>query len=64
MPVVHGDKFIARVDAKADRAANTFRVINIFWENGIKINSNIKKLFEEQVKKLAMFSGCEQVVFK
>lgn len=63
LPLLYGDKFIGRLDAKADRKAGMLKVINIFWESGIKKNelrSSIK-LIEKKLLELAKFSGCNEV---
>ncbi len=67
MPVLHGGKFICRIDAKADRAANTLRVINIFWEensNGRKYTSDVMDKLTQKLESLAKFTGCEIVQAK
>lgn len=62
LPVLYGDKFIARIDAKADRKSGEFRVINMFLEDKMKVSGKIKTNFERKLKELAEFSGCERVV--
>ena len=54
MPVLYGDKFIARIDAKADRAENNFIIKNIFREESA-MNRN---LLSKKIKKLSEFCGC------
>jgi uncharacterized protein YcaQ len=63
MPVLYGDKILGRIDAKADRAQNVFRVIKFFPEKNARIDGNFKKLFENKLKELAKFSGCDKVIF-
>ena len=57
MPVLNGDKFIGKIDAKADRANKTFIIKNIFWEDLDKKNKSVK----EKIKKLAKFCGCDTI---
>lgn len=66
MPVLFNGEFICRIDAKADRAAKTLRVINIFWEDlPGKINrSGLKELLLHKLESLAHFAGCETVLAK
>jgi uncharacterized protein len=64
MPVLYGDKFICRVDAKADRANDTMKIINIFWEDGYRFQKSQKLLKSDLMKKLtelANFAGCSQI---
>lgn len=63
LPVLYGDRFIARVDAKADRKEGELKVINLFWEEGVKVNRGIEKALEVKMKELARFAGCERVNF-
>jgi len=67
MPVLHGSEFICRIDAKADRAANTLRVINIFWEensNGRKYTGDVMDKLTQKLESLAKFAGCKIVQAK
>ncbi len=58
LPVLYGDKFIARIDAKADRTGNNFIIKNIFRE-GNTINL---KLLSKKIKKLSEFCGCTEII--
>jgi uncharacterized protein len=61
LPVIYGDKFIGRLDAKADRKARVLKVINFFPEKGVTVNGRIKTLYERKLLELTRFSGCESV---
>jgi uncharacterized protein YcaQ len=58
LPIFYKDKFVGRLDAKADRSKNSFRVINYFWENKFKITEKFRKQFDKKLSALASFSGC------
>ncbi|MBL8016762.1 MAG: YcaQ family DNA glycosylase [Ignavibacteria bacterium] len=65
MPVLFNGEFICRIDAKADRASNTLRVINIFWEDTPAVNRNRIEINDRLLRKLeslAQFAGCETVL--
>ncbi len=65
MPVLFNGEFICRIDAKADRAAKTLRVINIFWEDTPAVNRNRIEINDHLFRKLeslAQFAGCETVL--
>ena len=64
LPVLYGDKFIGRLDAKADRQSGVFKVINFFPEDGMKISGKLKQSFDKKMLELAKFSGCEEVKHK
>lgn len=57
MPVLYGDKFIARIDAKADREGNNFIIKNIFRED----SSMNRNLLSKKIKKLSEFCGCSNI---
>jgi uncharacterized protein YcaQ len=63
LPVLYGDKFICRIDAKADRKNNRFNVINVFWEKNTNKKPELRKLLREKLKELAVFSGCSEIIF-
>lgn len=61
MPVFYKDRFIARVDAKADRASGKFIIKKIFWEDNLKLNRKGLNEFEDKIYKMAEFTGCNKV---
>lgn len=60
LPVLYKDKFIGRLDAKADRQNKRFNILNLWWEDKAKPDKNFKQLFKERVNELMLFSGCER----
>lgn len=65
LPVICGDKFIGRLDGKAERALASFKIINLFWEEGIsELEKNtIKPLLDNKINELAHFTGCRTVYY-
>ncbi len=61
LPVLFGDKFVARFDPKADRSSGIFYIQNWHPEKGWKMNAGFATGFAEKVKALAKFSGCDKV---
>lgn len=61
LPIFYKDKFAGRIDAKADRSKNCFRVINLFWEDKFKLTDKFKKQFNKKLSALAKFSGCSEI---
>ncbi len=61
LPVLFGDKFVMRIDCKADRNLKKFIVKNIFCEKSFNANHKSLKNFESKLKKLSEFSGCSEV---
>jgi len=62
LPVLHTDKLIGRINAKADRAKGELNIIGIFNEKGTK-KPELKKLVKPKLKELAVFAGCRKVKF-
>lgn len=60
LPIVYGDKFIGRLDAKADRGNKLLRIINLWFEDNAKPGKNFKEIFKKRIDELTAFSGCER----
>jgi len=63
LPVIAGDTFIARMDAKADRKQKILIVHNIHFEP-IAIAQAIIESFIDALKAFIEFNGCREIVFK
>ncbi|RYD75060.1 MAG: winged helix-turn-helix domain-containing protein [Sphingobacteriales bacterium] len=57
LPVLSGEAFIARMDAKADRKNKLMLVHNIHFE-GVKLNKETIKKFISALKAFAVFNKC------
>jgi len=62
MPVLYGDKFLGRIDAKADRESKKFIIHNVFLEDKVRINRTLKNKLLAKLKQLSEFAGCNEVV--
>jgi uncharacterized protein YcaQ len=63
LPVLIGDTFVARMDAKADRKQRTLTVNNLHFEP-VKLTKAMLDKFREAIKAFATFNQCEQISFK
>lgn len=61
-PIFFNNKFIGRLDAKADRKIKIFTVKNIWFENNFKPTPEFKKELNLQLNAFALFCGCIDVV--
>lgn len=59
LPVLWGDKFVARIDAKADRAASKLIVQQWFLEPGTQSPSILRLELERELTRFATFNGCD-----
>jgi len=62
LPVLAGDTFIARMDAKADRKQKVLIVHNLHFEDVDPDESVIDKLIQS-LKAFVRFNGCKTIVF-
>lgn len=60
LPIIAGDLFIARMDAKADRKQKVLIINNIHFEK-LKINSSMMAKLCEVIKAYAGFNGCKAI---
>ena len=61
LPVLYGNKFAGRIDAKADRRTGKFIIISEFWEKNFKPDETFKKNYKNKLNKLANFAGCIEI---
>ena len=62
LPVLYGDKFVARFDPKADRASKTFYVKAMHFEKDFRPDEAFNELFWEKLTAFAAFNGCQKIV--
>jgi uncharacterized protein len=62
LPLMYGNRFIGRMDSKADRKMGNFIVRSLDWEVQ-PVKNVIKEAFEEKLNKFAEFNGCRNIVF-
>ncbi|MCF2488110.1 winged helix-turn-helix domain-containing protein [Dyadobacter sp. CY347] len=63
LPILAGDKFIARMDAKADRKAKVLIVHNIHFEP-VDISENTIEKLIQALNAFVRFNQCDEIVFK
>ena len=58
LPIVCGDRFVGRIEPKADRKAGILTVSNIWLEPGIRQTKKLSGMIDSAVQRLAKFNGC------
>ena len=58
LPVLYGDRFVGRIEPKADRKAGTLTVCNLWFEPGVRQTKKISRLIDGAVHRLAECNGC------
>lgn len=61
LPVLAGNNFIGRLDAKADRKTHILHCQHLAWEDGITLSESLARKIVQAIKKLADFCGCDQI---
>lgn len=62
LPVLFGDSFIARMDAKAERRVRTLIVNNLHFEH-TRLNHQVLKKLAKAIRDYVRFNDCEKVSF-
>jgi uncharacterized protein YcaQ len=61
LPILYGDRFVGRMDCKAERSTKTFIIQNIWLEDSFKPTNNFLKAFVSSTLELAEFNACKTV---
>ena len=59
LPILSGDRFVGRIEPKADRKTNTLTVQNIWLEPGIRQTKKLSGHIDKAVQRLARLNDCE-----
>jgi uncharacterized protein YcaQ len=62
-PMLEGDRFVGRLEAKADRAAGTLRVLNLWWEPAVQVTAARQAKLDAELDRLGRFIGVGDVVW-
>jgi len=60
-PILEGDRFIGRIEVKADRKAGTLNVLKLWKEPHIEWLESRDEKLQAELKRLARFIGVETV---
>ena len=61
LPIVYGEKMVGRIEAVADRKAETLVIKNIWYEKGISQTKKLNAAVDAAVKRLAKFNACQRI---
>lgn len=62
LPIIWNNKFVARMDCKADRKSRTLLIKNIVFENKFKEFENFVPHFNKQLKNFSEFNNCDKIM--
>ena len=61
LPILFGDRFVGRIEPKADRKTNTLTVQNIWLEPGVRKTKKLSGQIDKAVQRLAKLNDCNYV---
>jgi uncharacterized protein YcaQ len=62
-PILEGDRFVGRIEVKADRKAGTLNVVNLWHEPKVKWTSSRTDKLNAELDRMARFIGIRAVVW-
>lgn len=57
LPILEGDRFTGRLDAKLDRKEDQLNVLGLWWEKGVKPTRQRRDQLDRELKRLAKYLG-------
>jgi len=64
LPVLWGEDFVARFDAKADRKNKTLLIPHFYLEEGFTPSERFPDVLARKLKEIALFNNCEHIIVK
>ncbi|MCL6457892.1 MAG: winged helix DNA-binding domain-containing protein [Gorillibacterium sp.] len=61
LPVVYGDRIVARLEPEKHRSGDSFVIKNWWWEAGVEVNDEIKEAMRECFSRFAAYLGTNAV---
>ncbi|MCI5048321.1 MAG: winged helix DNA-binding domain-containing protein, partial [Aquisalinus sp.] len=61
-PILEGDRFVGRIEAKADRKKGTLTVEKLWWEIGVRPTSNRLDKLSSELTRIARFVGTTDII--
>ena len=64
LPILYGDRFVGRLDPKADRKSKTLYVKKIWYEDDFKVDDDFRMKLDGKLQALSFFCRCDKVVYQ
>jgi hypothetical protein len=61
LPVLYGDRFVARFEPKLNKKAKILELLNWWWEDGEKPDAEMKKAFRKCMKAFMAYLGAKDI---
>ncbi|MGJ8603149.1 MAG: winged helix-turn-helix domain-containing protein [Marivita sp.] len=59
-PLLEGDRFVGRIEVKADRAKGSMTVLNLWWEPGVSASKQRMQKLDAELARLARLVGVDR----
>jgi uncharacterized protein YcaQ len=63
-PMLEGDRFVGRIEVRAERVEGLLNVINLWWEPGVRMSAGRQEKLEAELTRLARFVGVERITWR
>lgn len=64
LPVIYGDRFIARIEASADTKTHTLLVKNIWFEPDVKRTTRMDEAIDSAIRRFSLFNQCKDIIME
>ncbi|MGH2618972.1 MAG: DNA glycosylase AlkZ-like family protein, partial [Anaerolineales bacterium] len=61
LPVLYGDRFVARFDPKFDRTAGELTIVNWWWEDGVRMDERMSAGLQECLRDFMRYLGASRI---
>ena len=61
LPMLHGDRFVGRIEAAAERKTGTLAVRHVWFEDGVRRTKKLAQAVDGAVARLARLNKCEKI---
>lgn len=63
-PLLEGDRFVGRIEVKADRKLDRLTILNLWWEPGVRVTAQRQGKLESELVRLARLAGVSEIVWQ
>ena len=63
-PLLEGDRFVGRIEVKAERKQDVLTIQNLWWEPGVRVTAQRQSKLESELVRLARLAGVSQIVWQ
>ncbi len=62
-PILEGDRFVGRIEARAMRNEGKLTIVNLWWEKGVRFGSGRQEKLNAELGRLCRFVGLDEVTW-